>query len=947
MTNAVVINDLEINYPGTRYSEPVNIRESRVVGQLSQDQAGRLADEAIQNGAQEVAIFRPGIIPEIVVPKKPFSFNVETNDTTKFITPNPLLENTSYTYNVSLHLLSTTSYNNLMGNDAITPEQQFNYRPENVLISSGGRSSTNSATEIDYVSGTTSTTNKKQRHPYWQDDFYFDDIRILTVIGPGKVNRGTNAVEGSFRIIEPNGFTLINRLVNTAQDVNPGGNYIFMPYMLQIDFYAIDGNIEIAGATSNPKKLDQLTKFFPILFTGIKTKVTNRGAEYLIDFVPYSHSSLNKIRNVVPADFQIRASTVQQFFDNTQNPDLRASIQEYKNRIKVLNDLKVQRANLNRVDPNTGLDTVSASGGNAGQLGQELDQAIKTLGNEIKNTKFASTGFCEAYNAWHDTLVTDKQDSIADQFEVKFHKDIRDSAIFSRGAPVDINQTAVNPNFTDKTKLEALAGKSPNSLTWDAGIVTVGAGTVIDRLIEFVVRNSDYFLSQLGTDLTLADRKKPIKWYRIIPRSKIIGYKTFSKTYAYKITWYVVPYMIYGSGNPYAPNGLPFSPVKEYNYIFTGKNDNVIDLSIDFDMMYYISLPVNRNQSGTQETGNPEVPTALSTNKNNNLPTSPQHSPPVNLMTGSQMLGSTTGGSDTDALKLIASSVTNEINKNSRGDMINVKMRIIGDPDFIKQDDVFYNYFFYDKSNARIPVGRSLWMDNGELTVQLNINSPIDYNEDLGVARPDKFTYNTFSGIYKITTVENIFSKGKFEQVVDIIRTPLQPDILTQIDKLNVRERVKPVSYVNEITVSQPRLLGAIPVRSSQSAIAQAVNNAYKAQQDAQNAAAQAAAAASAVAGGLSAGASFVQQIGGAVIGNLIGKGVNFAVDQGIKGISSIIDQFKGPDAALIGSFESAELGSSALPIIGDIPIIGELGEVVADIFGTELVADVIGFGFL
>lgn len=919
----------ELNRQG-RYEGPLYFNRSLDGSAVIDDLGTRTAVEAVRTGAVEATVFRPGKEPTIVTSSRQFEFNnVQSADTDRRLSPNPLLDYTSYTYNISLHMLSTATYNRLMAQTADIFKEQFNYRPENVLIASAGTfRGSNTNVVGDYEGSYTFRT--PQRHPFWQEDFYFDEVKFTTVIGPGKVNRGTNAIEGTIRVIEPNGFTLINRLVETAQVVNPNQNYIFMPYMLQIDFYAINGNIETNSTTAEPKKLDQLTKFFPILLTGIKTKVSSRGAEYLIDFVPYAHRSLSKVRNVCPADFQVRASTVQEFFDNTVNDNLRVAIRQYQERIKRLRDIRSQRTDIN-------LNGESRPG--QFDTANQVDQEIGTLKDAVKNTKLPVSGFCEAYNAWHQSLVDDNQDNQADQLEIRFHKDIANSKIFSLGAaPVDIQQVATNPNISEKTKLEAQAGKPVGTISWNAGIVSVGAGTVIDKLIEYVVRNSDYFINQLSVSKELK-RDAPLNWYRIIPRAEIIGYSKFRKTYVYKVIWYVVPFKIYGSNSPYAPNGLP-GPVtdplrgalKEYNYIFTGKNNDVLDLSIDFDMMYYVALPVFRNQTSTQQTGYPATPID-NTDKLNNFAGSPAAQVNLEFISGTQLLGTTTGEGDSN--KVIATGVANEINKTTRGDMINVKMKILGDPDFVKQDDVFYNAFFWDQIGSRIPVGRSLWMDNGELTVNLNINSPIDYNDNLGIAAPDRFTYNSFSGIYKITTIENVFSRGKFEQVLDIIRVPLQPDKLLEIDQNSNRQRAPSVQYQNQITVTPPRSFRGVPIRSSQNSISQAINQAYAGQQAAQNSVGQALAATGSVAGGLAAGASLVQQFSGLVVGNLVQRGVNFAVDQAGGLVGDVASKIKDIFSSPVPDFEGAGFAAS----------LAEANPIIPDFEGAGFAADIGDFG--
>ena len=215
----------ELNRQG-RYEGPLYFNRDLDGSAVIDDSGTRTAVEAVRTGAVEATVFRPGKEPTIVTSSRQFEFNnVQSADTDRRLSPNPLLDYTSYTYNISLHMLSTATYNRLMAQTADTFKEQFNYRPENVLIASAGAfRGSNTNVVGDYEGSYTFRT--PQRHPFWQEDFYFDEVKFTTVIGPGKVNRGTNAIEGTIRVIEPNGFTLINRLVETAQVVNPNQNYI-------------------------------------------------------------------------------------------------------------------------------------------------------------------------------------------------------------------------------------------------------------------------------------------------------------------------------------------------------------------------------------------------------------------------------------------------------------------------------------------------------------------------------------------------------------------------------------------------------------------------------------------------------------------------------------------------------------------------------------------------
>ena len=834
-------------------------------------------------------------------------------DQTK-INPNPeikpqdnlLNQYASYTYNISLHMLSVQTYNRLIGSNANNPNDAFNYVPENVLVVSGGRLGLNNQIS-DIETGTTIV--QPQRHPFWQENFFFEEVKLRTVISPTQASRGTNVVEGSMQIIEPNGFTFINRLIQTVLNVNPGTNYIFNPYMIQIDFFGMHGNTEgSTAAEQNPVRLDGLKKLFPICMTGIKTKVTNKGTMYTIDFVPYSHKALSRINNVTPANFNIPATTVEEFFNNNKTTQTATSISNARERELTLRKLRQDRQSLSPND----IDLV----------GGQLDTRIEEYENSVK-AGVNVNGFCAAFNQFQQELIKDKQNDVPDEIEIRF-----DPAIGKEKLTQDasVTQAVADQFLKAKNIILAQAGQGNQTIKFDGVYITVPAGTIIDKLIEFVVRNSDYFLKQISPYGDIS-RETPLSWYKIVPRVELGPYSKFRKTFSTKTIYYVFPYNIYGASHPYVANGLPSAQVKKYDYIFTGKNTEVIDLSVDFNLLYNLSLPVNRQQQNTAHglgSEDIEIAEELLTpeKKTISYASDPTQQYTIHLHSGQTQYQGTSGSNKILNQQELAASVLHSINLDSRGDMINVKLKILGDPDFIKQDDIFYNSFFFQKNDIRISNnGGSLWMDTGNLTIQLNINSPVDYDDTFGVAIPNRdaygglFTFNAFSGIYKIITIENVFSRGKFEQVLDIVRSPIQSLVQLRntdatIQQNNREQLEKALSLARNVNNNRPSNLLNVPLRSTAGALGRTAGILYG-QQSVVNNASSAVASLNGVIGGLQAAAAIpamLTQIGVSVatraVSDAIGKGIDTAA-------KAIQDAFNVPDQALLGSFEAAELGAS------------------------------------
>ena len=109
----------------------------------------------------------------------------------------------------------------------------------------------------------------------------------------------------------------------------------------------------------------------------------------------------------------------------------------------------------------------------------------------------------------------------------------------------------------------------------------------------------------------------------------------------------------------------------------------------------------------------------------------------------------------------------NSVFNKSGADMISIDLEISGDPDLIKQDDVW------------LPPGAarntsSLLMDKKQLFMRLNFKIPKDINLSTGLYEFE--TKNSaFSGIYTIIRVENTFNNGVFKQKLKCVRLFDQP----------------------------------------------------------------------------------------------------------------------------------------------------------------------------
>lgn len=674
--------------------------------------------------------------------------------------PNPLSDYESYTYGLSLHLLSQTQYNNLIQN----PETS--YIPQNVLVASAGKNS-----------------NNFKRDPNFREDFYFDDFQMKTVVNITTRNRNSNLIECSFTIIEPVGFTFINRLVAACQGIG-SANYLKQPYLLQIDFYGYKDGV-IAGTP-----IPNMSKYIPIALVSMKTRVSTKGTEYKIDAVPYNHQAFSQVHVVSPANFKIKAVTVADMFGTGRVTN--AYIEAYA----------AARREQEKIDRANAVAAVSP------EESAELRQYVKTASGT--SGIFQVSGFCDALNSYFESLKdVNKKILVTNEYKVEFFPEIGDSKLFPpTSTPNDVNNAAAGGSTTAaaKTAARAAGGLAVGTVEWKSGTFNIPMGMQIDKLIDYTVRNSDYIRKQLlvpesaatGTPFPALNTKdgNPLKWYKIVPKIKIKQYDLSRQQYAYQITFCVKPWTV-NTKYPYAVQGRTPGYVKQYDWMYTGRNTEVIDLQIDFDMLYYQQLTAFPNAKAEGSTGGPIQKPSPTNPDTPQVPLSPSPAdvlqPLATVFVANDYRTQTLPGAAA-AFGTGSGDLQRDLTSSSRGDMINIQLKIIGDPQLIKQDDLFYAQNISPPTSQLTP-NNSLYYDGGELYVNIIFQSPVDYDESTGLAIPNlgNYTYNLFNGIYKIITVDNNFRQGKFEQTLDLIRLPVNAQDINQL--INARARIE--TYVN------------------------------------------------------------------------------------------------------------------------------------------------------
>ena len=677
------------------------------------------------------------------------------------VVPNPLHAYSSYTYGLSWHMLTKDDFNT-MANDPTG-----DWKPGHTLVASAGK-----------YGGTDSGF---ERDDNFLDDFYFDNFKMTSIIGSQAGNAGTNAVELSFTLIEPYGITLIDRMIDACINEVDGKNYLEIPYLLVINFYGYDDD----GIGS---QIVSQRKYIPIKLISMGIKAGVKGAEYAITGVPYAHSGFQESIAAVPANFEVKASTLQDFFKNDATVDARtkASFNERQE-----SDAKAQKDTSTQAEDAQTRETTQKRTALAGG---------KTDAERQEDSGYTVASFTSAYNTWQELTVKNNNATDFNTISVKFDKAILDAfngeggKIVAEKAQQKTQVAEKNPkNQKERAQtIQADAGKGTGKPDFNVSKWNVRGGDSITAVINNAMLNSNYIRKQLidptkGVEQNAEELKKDLLWWKIIPSVQMRKFCTQNSRWFMDITYNVVSYTVYNRTHPNAPKSMPTGYQKDYQYLYTGHNNDIIDFAIEFDTAFYTAVSVDRgkNQSVTTTPGKEEDRLNEQALSKGDDKAAKSAVTPAKIVNVAGQENATTGGNkNKDGKAVAAASLADQQNNGGGADQLSVRLKIVGDPQFIKQDDVYYTPAARQYESEETKYGQgfvggedgSIAMDGGEVHVRLSWRTPTDIDEETGFMRVDtRYTTSAFSGIYRVISVESILTQGKFEQTLELVRLPDQP----------------------------------------------------------------------------------------------------------------------------------------------------------------------------
>ncbi len=733
-------------------------------------------------------------------------------------TKNKLHDYTSYTYRITLFFLTKEDYNNL----AASPST---FEPKYSLISSaGGYAATSGQTITVKIEDQTAVLVDTVRHKDFRTDFFIDNLQLTTVVGLNAKTKASNSIDISFNIVEPYGLSLLDRLLSaceTSDDKHP--SYMSQPYLLQIDLLANPTDEQLLRKNQTNNLIDR--KRIAIKLQEMKIKPTGSGTTYAIRAIPYNHTAFNMTVAAVPVPFNIEAGTVGEFFGGAEDI------------AKLFDDVKV---NEERVESELKkyIDDVWSTGGTS-PTATEVENRRRALRNAIE---FKSKSFTAAYNVYMESISKDLQLTTLPPTKIAFNiaKGIVDSPI--------VDELAQNSDARLFDPASGVGQQDPQLRTTQS--FSINRGTSIIDVIDLVMGKSDYIKNQLDTQGKLNDanqskaeyangnervndsqKPKDLKWYKIVPTVALNDFDFTRNNYSKTILYNILPYTATNAYHPNFPKGtaqsVSDSVVRTYDYLYTGKNQDIIKLDIDFDNTYYTQISTYRNQVARAGQN--------SLNDQNDIPLTEQatsgnvqiQNPPVSIEFVGSLADSNSMNTATNPKEKIIADLKKSIYTTQRGDALNIKLQILGDPGFIKQDDVYYNpgsvneYSEFTKlvgsrGSQTVPINPvtgQVYFDMQQIFVQLNFKNAVDINDSIGIVNKQDLLSNgrstdgTFSGIYKVLTVHSEFNRGQFTQTLDLVRMPdsLKKPIAPATNKASITQTASGTDASDFLGSGRPR----------------------------------------------------------------------------------------------------------------------------------------------
>lgn len=484
---------------------------------------------------------------------------------------NPLGEFSSYTYQLTLYMITPDAYDAFIASGRKTID---------VLTGANASGQSGGAFIVAQSGGVNNTASK--RAPGFELDYYIDDLKIVSNTNGKETQTASNVSEMSFNIYEPYGFSFISKLKFAGEELqkksktknfeglqNPSKQF----FILGVRFQGYDKNGKIVNGSEqfggNGDVLDPnagqsggvFQTFYDIMLTGIKFKIDGRATTYSITAASLPPATAMGIkRSRIDKGATIVANTVREAIDGDGEgvegllTKLNKTQEDYKKNgsIEIPNVYKVRFV------------------GNKEELGfRELENASIVSKADLDKSKWRMSNIKNKSGVNDSTSAAVKPDSTKRQ------------VVFPSDTPIlqAISQIIAQSSFLE----EAMKVVYTDSLEPESG------------------SSSD--------DEIKPDTNKTIRWYNLSSEVRCLGWDNKVGDFAFEITYVIQPYDTPVVMSAYTNAAAKYyGPHKRYEYWYTGKNSEILNYEQTLNNAYF-NVALAPSGDGSSQGGTTDVAT--------------------------------------------------------------------------------------------------------------------------------------------------------------------------------------------------------------------------------------------------------------------------------------------------------------------------------------------------
>ena len=685
---------------------------------------------------------------------------------------NPIHDLRNYTYRLIISTLSTDDYNSFVkGSSSENGQVANNYpKPNTVLIASGGY-------------------DLEKKSDYGVQDFFFEELTVST-LASSEGSTGADASKAisyssdiSFTLVEPLGTTLFERLFyaskgqatfNSSSEFGQETKAVIKQskasnsdvlesltepvFLLTIEFKGYRGYNRVSSDGSGNARfmLDSKSTggdyknvyYIPFIFAAIDTDITSAGTVYRCKALPAASQVFFAINQAMPSTSSIK-----------ENQKLKDALSE---------------------------------------LSDRYTDNQKNLPDEFKKVKYVFRVATDSDLPDNDSEVK----SIAKEME---------NTMFRSGAPTDASRISfMNPVKPEqKTDGRISGGKAGTSSYRPAANQNyyTGMGTTAIEALHQIMLKTDFITKQVEM-ARKGEAKQGIWWYNIRGNMLINTDKDDKKSPHVErgktFEYIIEPYKIYVMNDMENNGGCNLmTTFRNYDYIFTGKNNDIIRWDLSYDGLLYTELQDSEPASTTAQTGQPSTDASQSVNASGQRRGSGNQRkvsfPTINDVSSNgnhqkiykynwfKVDDKNGGGSRVQNYKEMqnASFMESLFRQQTSSQQWELDIDIIGDPEYLASFDALS----FKRKTKRSPTTGGIkpsteerqsrlltkkdtvdaWTDSGQYLIGLQFKTPTDVD-------PRTLSYKgmkaaDLNGVYVMTEVKHIFKNGKFIQTLHLVGT--------------------------------------------------------------------------------------------------------------------------------------------------------------------------------